>query len=398
MLSEDNKPHLLPESETAWLTGRLLQLWADELRPKTDIPEADLKSKLLPHVKYYVDLLRRGAIKSEDLDKPLVERTRDILARVGPTQRYYDRFVTVLVVREVRRERAEHAREPQVPAHLARRALRGSPRGAEQGAERAEATHGQVVRGARPLHLEGPRAGHRLARRGQQASSSASSWVVPLTQEEKHQGDKIQQALDRVRQDYDAQYIREWMEFFRDILVDIPPNNKEAIEEFRVLSTPDWPYQRLLRTLEDNTQFDLAANQAGEAVLADGGLLDQMKERVRRRVDSSFSTRTGMSGGRVSNMVNFGGGPGSVAYDPVPDKFRSMVRFGVPRAAQGASRRRRDAAAHAGRAREVRRSPRAARRRDGLDRRLAARRQHGRRARKVRRGRARDGRAAAQDG
>jgi type VI secretion system protein ImpL len=35
-------------------------------------------------------------------------------------------------------------------------------------------------------------------------------WVVPLTSEEKQQGDKIQQALNRVRQDYDSEYIRQW--------------------------------------------------------------------------------------------------------------------------------------------------------------------------------------------
>ena len=42
--------------------------------------------------------------------------------------------------------------------------------------------------------------GHKLLER--------EKWVVPLTSEEKQQGDKIQQALDRVRQDYDSEYIR----------------------------------------------------------------------------------------------------------------------------------------------------------------------------------------------
>jgi len=46
------------------------------------------------------------------------------------------------------------------------------------------------------------------------------------------QSAKIQQALDRVRQSYDSEYIRQWIAFFRDVLVDVPPNNKEAIQEF----------------------------------------------------------------------------------------------------------------------------------------------------------------------
>src|SRR5262249_40915694 len=67
-------------------------------------------------------------------------------------------------------------------------------------------------------------------------------WVVPLTAEEEKEGDRIERALVRVRDDYDAQYITQWVNFFRDVEVEIPPNNRDAINEFKVLSTPDWPY------------------------------------------------------------------------------------------------------------------------------------------------------------
>ncbi|MRG91319.1 type VI secretion system membrane subunit TssM [Polyangium spumosum] len=328
LLADENKIHLLPESEMAWETGKLLQHWVDILRPTTDIPEPDLRMKLAPHVKYYVDLLRRGAIRGEELDKRTVERTRDILARVGPTQRYYDKFVTKLEY-EKYDENGPNTREnlkyPPIsldelfsdrPEVLSKIRSSQKERTSKWFPVRGPYTakgHAQVVasleEGVKVLERE--------------------RWVVPPTQEEERQGDKIAQALARVRQDYDTQYIREWLEFFRDIQVEIPPNNKEAIEEFRVLSTPDWPYQRLLRALEDNTQFDTADNQAEQQVMQDGGVLDQVKERVKRRIDSSFSTRTGTSG-RLSQIVNFGGPGGAVAYDPIPDKFRSMVRFGVP--------------------------------------------------------------------
>src|SRR4029453_5887637 len=81
-------------------------------------------------------------------------------------------------------------------------------------------------------------------------------WVRPFSPEERPRGDRIKQALRRVREAYDNNYIQEWTDFFKDIVVEIPANNRAAIAEFRVLSTPDWPYQRLLRALQENTQFD----------------------------------------------------------------------------------------------------------------------------------------------
>jgi type VI secretion system protein ImpL len=158
--------------------------------------------------------------------------------------------------------------------------------------------------------------GHKLLER--------EKWVVPLTADEEKQGDRIQKALDRVRQDYDDEYIRQWVNFFRDVDVQIPPNNREAITEFRVLSTPDWPYQRLLRTLADNTQFDETAErlEAEEALVADGGVLDQIRQRAQRRIDSRLRIRT--------DALLQGYGPGAKRRDPVPEKFRSMVRFAVP--------------------------------------------------------------------
>jgi len=330
LLADENKTHLLPESETSWETGRLLQRWTDVRRPTAgDMSEGDLKAKLLPHVKYYVDLLRRGATKGEDLDKALVERTRDILARVGPTQRYYDRFVTVLEYEKY------DENGPNTPDNLKYPPIslgdlfldRPEVLSKVQSAQKQRTGKWALVRG--PYTFKGHSQVVASLEEGLKVLDR-ERWVVPLTQEEERQGDKIQQALARVRQDYDTEYISQWLEFFRDVVVDIPPNNKEAIEEFRVLSTPDWPYQRLLRTLEDNTQFDLDKNQAEAAVLNDGGILDQVALRVRRRIDSTAGSKLGTSG-RITNLINTGGGPGGgIAYDPVPDKFRSMVRFGVP--------------------------------------------------------------------
>jgi type VI secretion system protein ImpL len=143
-------------------------------------------------------------------------------------------------------------------------------------------------------------------------------WVLPYSGEEKSQGDRIAKELARVRQDYDNQYITQWEGFFRDVQVDIPQTNRDAIEEFKVLSTPDWPYRRLLQRLSDETQFprDDPAGAAGK----DGGILAQVKDKVQRRIE-------GRARMRLDGLLP---GQGQADYDPIPEKFESMVQFGVP--------------------------------------------------------------------
>jgi type VI secretion system protein ImpL len=148
---------------------------------------------------------------------------------------------------------------------------------------------------------------------------------VPLTAEEKAQGDKIQQALDRVHQDYDSEYIRQWVSFFRDLQVEVPTTNKDAIAEFKVLSTPDWPYLRLLKALDDNTQVhDDEKSQAAQNLAGDGGVIDQIKVKIQQKVESKTRVRTSTLAGL------YAGGDKGERYDPVPDKFKSMTTFGVP--------------------------------------------------------------------
>lgn len=314
----DDREHL--QTEADWETGRLTQQWAEVLRPTTELPEAELRGKLVPHVKYYVDVLKRGEIDGEPLDKPLIDRTRDVLARVGPSQRYYDQFVTVLI------DQKYDEGGPATPENLRYPPVTLGDLFADRPEVLTKIRSAQKERSGKWFEVQGPYTakgkervlaslaeGYKLLER--------EKWVVPLTAEEKQQGDKIQQALDRVRQDYDAEYIRQWVNFFRDIQVEIPQTNRDAIAEFRVLSTPDWPYLRLLRTLADNTQPP-EKDQLEAQATADGGILDQIKTRVQRKVESR--TRV-----RVSELLP---GQKPERYDPVPDKFESMVAFGVPKA------------------------------------------------------------------
>jgi type VI secretion system protein ImpL len=317
----NDKDHLQDFAD--WETGRLVQQWGEILRPTSDLPENELKLKLLPHVAYYVDLLKRGVIVGEPLDAPLVERTRDILTRVGPTQRYYDQFVTVLI---------DEKYDESGPA--TRDNLKYPPTFlGDLFADRPEVLtkikSSQKERTGKWFEVQGPytaRGKVEVVRRLDEGHKllDREKWVVPLTAEEKAQGDKIQQALDRVHQDYDSEYIRQWVSFFRDLSVEVPPTNKDAIAEFKILSTPDWPYLRLLKTLDENTQLHEEDKNAAEQMVAgDGGVIDQLKVKIQRRVESKTRVRTSQLAGLLP-------GEKGERYDPVPDKFKSMVQFGVP--------------------------------------------------------------------
>ena len=324
-----DKIHLQDNAD--WETGRLVQIWSDILRrTDTDLSERDIKLKIFPHVSFYVDLLKDVDIESEDqvvpedLDRALVERTRDILTRVGPAQRYYDQFVTVLEDQKLDESGPTIPENLKYPPVTLQTIFSDRPDvlNRVRSSERLRQNRWMEVRGpytfrAHEQVLASLSEGYRVLQR--------EEWVIPLTAEEQKGGDRIALALDRVRQDYDDQYIREWVNFFRDVDVAVPGTNREAISEYRALCTPDWPYQRLLRTLADNTQFDeiRKRNDAESALLADGGVVDQVTQRILRQAESRSRLRLG---------AMFAANGREQRPDPVPEKFRSMVRFGVPAA------------------------------------------------------------------
>ena len=306
-----------------WEVGRLTQVWAGILRPTTqEVSERDLRNKLVTHVSYYIDLLRRGIVTGEEIDEALVASTRDVLSRVGPSQRYYDQFVTILEDEKIDEAGPSTADNLKYPPITLNDLFQDRPDALTKLSSKRKAREGkwQKVRG--PYTAFGHKAVLESLVNGYEILER-EKWVVPLTSEEKEAGDKIRQALERVRQDYDAQYIREWTEFFRDIDVSVPQNNVESIEEFRVLSTPDWPYWRLLRALKDNTQFDTGKKKEDEK--ASGGVIDQIKRRVQTKVDTKLKTQ-----GATSALESFGAGGDKTREDPVPAKFKSMVDFGFP--------------------------------------------------------------------
>ena len=298
-------------------------MWADILRPTTQISEQDLREKLQKHTTYYVDLLRRGIVAGPEIDQALVQQARDILRRVGSSQRYYDQFVTVLIDKKVDDAGGDTRENLMYPPITLKDMFEDRPDVLAKVSSRRKNREGKWQEVQGPYTARG-REAVLASLEGGPDVLEREKWVVPLSTEEKQQGDRIKLALARVRQDYDAQYIAQWTEFFRDIDVAIPQNNQESIEEFRVLATPDWPYWRLLRALKDNTQF---AKPKAEEAAGPGGSKDGVVDQIKRRVQNKVSSRVGAD---VSRLGPIGGNAAQEPIDPVPEKFKSMCDYAFP--------------------------------------------------------------------
>jgi type VI secretion system protein ImpL len=307
------------KDEAQWEMSKLEAGWAEKLGD-TGIPRAELRDKLFPHVSYYVALLHRGETPGEQLDQALIARVRQILSRVEPADRYYAQFVTALNTKKKDESGGETADNLVYPPVTLNDLLSDRQEALAKIKSRQRARTGRYYEVGGAYTLEGHKKVLESLKEGFQ-KIDREKWVIPLTDDEKQQSAKIQQALDRVRQDYDSAYIRQWEGFFRDVDVEVPDTNKEAIEEFNVLATRDWPYLRLLRSLDENTQFLTEKSLAKQAALSDGGLVQQAKDRLDRRL----KTRT--QGIGLNDFVTPGKGE---RYDPIPDYFLEMVRFGVP--------------------------------------------------------------------
>jgi type VI secretion system protein ImpL len=139
------------------------------------------------------------------------------------------------------------------------------------------------------------------------------SWVVPLTQEEKDP-DKIAQNISRLATDYEARYIDSWKSFCLDVDVRSPANLNEAQELYAVLKKEPWPYLRILRAVEDHTQWKKDFNALES---------EQGQKMVNRKLNQKLTSKTGL---RFNVDVKQIAGKTST----VPPSFQKTVAFGVP--------------------------------------------------------------------
>ncbi len=318
----NDKTRLQDEQLEDFEVSKLTALWAEVLLPRADLAEADLKAKLYDHVKFYVRLVKEGKIPGEDLQRPLIESARERLRSADPVKAYYDLFVTSLVDKKIDENGATSADNLEYPPISIDTIFADRPD------IKPIVSSKQAVSQGKPYEVKGPFTvrGHEQVIKNLNdapAQLEREQWVVPYSTEEKKLGDKIKLELKRVKQRYEDEYINNWTDFFRDINVAIPDTNRQAIAEFKSLSTPEWAYKRLLRTLRDNTQFeDKNKKKLGASLTADGGVVDQIGDRIKRRIENRTQVRIEDMKGRDPNQ-----GP---QEDRITKAFQSMVEFAFP--------------------------------------------------------------------
>ena len=256
--------------------GTLTNVWAELLRPMSSIPEIDLKTKIRPHVRYYLRLLKSGKVKPLPPNDALVAATRKTLQGVPVAKRYYDTFVNSLIDEKYDEggedTRANHKYPPIVLNELF--------------GDRADVlkllTSAQFLKDKRWKEVEGPytERGHYKVLKNIADSTGIlerEQWVVPLTNEEK--GDRIPVNMRHLAEDYEQRYIEQWTDWMIDITVIQPTTVKEAIATFQTLARPDWAYLRIIRTLEDGTQW-----HKPPSALENDEVNNELKRRINQRV------------------------------------------------------------------------------------------------------------------
>jgi type VI secretion system protein ImpL len=134
-------------------------------------------------------------------------------------------------------------------------------------------------------------------------------WVVPLSPEER--GDRVPANIKLLAEDYEQKYVGAWEQFMLDIEVKTPANLKEAAELYAELQKPEWPYLRVVRTLEDHTQWKKAVNDAA---------LNQINKKLNQKVSSKTKgLRFGFDVKKIAGRAS-----------RVPDTFKKAVAFAIP--------------------------------------------------------------------
>jgi type VI secretion system protein ImpL len=326
LLGDENNARLKEVEYFDFEVDQLTTDWVEELSAGTGVDENELRERLSPHVRYYVQLLRDGDIKPLELEKAKIENARNLLRSGELTDQLYNQFVTPLITKLD----PSNQDEKLYPDVNIESIFSDRPEVLDKGNTNGVISSLKVY--LNPGKTETPftvlgiytaKAHDEILKNiaGIADALKRERWVVPFSAEEKNMETKIKTYVNRVRNRYTEEYIHAWELFFKDLRIRQPTTNNSAIVEYRILSTPDWPYQRLLQTLKDNTQFVKPKPAGPSAITGDGGFFDQVADRFRRR----FQTKA--KGIALDDLR----GPAEVEWvDPIPKRFEQMVNFGIP--------------------------------------------------------------------
>ena len=287
MMSDLELAHLDPP----WAGPRLSRTWASTLKtPWTPELDAELK----PHVDTYTDLVKRGEIPPWKGDKALISRARTSLLQVPQIDREYEALVRDANF-EIAAVRFDSIFYGSIATYVT--------------SKKVTTVEGAYTR------LGWNRVRELLEEK--QGKLAAEKWV--LGEEEKVSEAEIKKQVAKLRELYFEKYKNAWRDFLASIEVQRPENKEKALEELQALSEPEWPYLRLLRTLNDNTDLELQP-PAGAAEKTLDKAIDKAIDKGAKKIDTMLGFDAGIAPTKKKN---------GALQSPVERAFKPMTKFAV---------------------------------------------------------------------
>ena len=290
--------------------GAITVVWFETLKYFSNIAEIDLKAKMRPHVRYYLKLLKQKRMAPLPVNDKLVADVQKKLTSVPVSRRYYALFVNALIDEKYDEGGDDTRQNHKYPSYTLGDIF--ADRDDVLNVLKSKSKEGKDKRWK---EVEGPytEKGHyRVLRNLKEGLGllEREQWVVPLGRDEK--GDQVAANLLRLGQDYDGRYVEEWKDFLRDIQVQTPATVAEAIKLYATLVRPEPAYMRILRRVEDHTQWKVASS-----VLEN----EEVNMQLKRRINAQLSSAT--NGLRFDIDVRKIGKEDS----QVPRTFKPLVDF-----------------------------------------------------------------------
>ena len=303
-----------------WATGRYVALWAALNEKTSSVPSIELKKKMEPLVRHYFELIK----EPEDGSKPkaapvaangkVVESARAVLQAVPVAERYYAMFVTSL---------EQELYDPSGDALVGN--MQFPPVTLDQIFDKDRPDVLEWLKSKRKKEenkyyaVPGPYTewGHLAvlaSLKNAESFLAEEAWVVPLTEDEAP--GEIPAHLARLVETYQARYIAAWEGFLSDLVVEPPVNLRDAVDLYEEMQRPERPYLRLLRRVEDHTQFHRELDEVMDEKLA---------EIAERKVERNLSRR--LRGLKIDFEPKKILGKTS----RIPGHFSKLVYFGVPK-------------------------------------------------------------------
>ncbi len=287
--------------DVPWESNALTDAWMRTLNT-TATTDKDILSS---HAGYYVELMKKGEVPTWDCDQNLILRVRAYLKRLSAADRDYSALV-------------RDANE-QVPPITRETIFLNTAFGTFiTSRSRPEV----VVVGAYT------KAGWELYVRDRVGKDAIKQltrdrWVLGETQD--ISASQAEKQMDELRARYFANYQRAWSEFLKDLDVRKPTSNEEALEELSALSEIPWPYQRLVKVVDENTRLEESPEERAKT-----DALSRLTNAGAQKLGNSTVGRELLDAGVLPSEL----APSARRWEsPVELAFRPFARFGVATAA-----------------------------------------------------------------